>query len=106
SIGAAPSAAAPNFSAQELDRGAVRLGLRDPQVDRAAHRAGADVELEHALAELRQLAEQQLPAAGGPADPKFLDAEAVDRRSAAQAPVLIGRRPRVLTVRGHFQRLL
>src|SRR5258705_1362422 len=103
SIGAAPSGAAPNFSTRDLDRGAVRVGPRDAQVDRAAGRAGSNLELELPLAELRPLAEQQLPAAGGAPDPELLDAEALDRRSAPEAAVPIARAPRGLVVHRAFR---
>src|SRR4029079_15931164 len=97
SIGAAPSGAAPNFSPR-LDRGPVRVGLGHAQVDRATRRAGTDLELDLAFAELRPLAEQELPATGGAADPELLDAEAVERRSAPEAAVPVAHLARALVV--------
>src|SRR6185312_7807124 len=97
SIGAAPSGAAPNFSSL-LDRGAVRVRLRRAQVDRAARRAGPNLELELSLPQLRPLAEQELPAAGGAADPELLDAKALERRSAPEAAVPVTRLSRGLVV--------
>src|SRR4051812_36439596 len=72
-----------------LDRGPVRIRLRDAQVNRPASRAGSNLELELSLPELPPLAKQQLPTAGGPPDAEFLDAHALEPGTASQAAVAI-----------------
>src|SRR6185369_12872941 len=93
SIGAAPSGAAPNFSAQlriEPDVPGLPLRPGHPQIECSADAAGANLEPEHPLAELRPLPEQQLPAAGGAADAKLVDAHAREGCAASQAGVVVG----------------
>jgi hypothetical protein len=69
----------------------VWIGLpaisRHPEFDVAAGAAGADLEPELPLAELRQLAEEQLPAAARSTNPELLDSHRLQLRSAAEAGV-------------------
>lgn len=68
----------------------VTIGLpvrRYPEFDVTAGAAGSDLKPELPLAELRQLAKEQLPAAARSTNPELLDSQRLQLRTAAEAGI-------------------